>query len=63
LNFAVYDSLLDVWCPSSITTVHDKLEWAPSKFQQLMPELVSDEIVHACSERPTLRCMTYRPWT
>jgi hypothetical protein len=26
LNFAVYDSLLDFWHPSSITTVHDKLE-------------------------------------
>jgi hypothetical protein len=26
LNFAVYDSLLDFWRPSSITTVHDKLE-------------------------------------
>ena len=26
VNFAVYDSLLDFRCPSSITTVHDKLE-------------------------------------
>jgi len=26
LNFAVYDSLLDFWRPSSITAVHDKLE-------------------------------------
>jgi hypothetical protein len=26
LNFAMYDSLLDFWHPSSITTVHDKLE-------------------------------------
>jgi hypothetical protein len=26
LNFAVYDSLLDFWRPSSITTVHNKLE-------------------------------------
>jgi hypothetical protein len=26
LNFAVYDSLLDFWQPSSISTVHDKLE-------------------------------------
>jgi len=26
LNFAVYDSLLDFWRPSSISTVHDKLE-------------------------------------
>jgi len=26
LNFAVHDSLLDFWHPSSITTVHDKLE-------------------------------------
>jgi hypothetical protein len=26
LNFAIYDSLLDFWRPSSITTVHDKLE-------------------------------------
>jgi len=26
LNFAVYDSLLDFWRPSSITMVHDKLE-------------------------------------
>jgi hypothetical protein len=25
LNSAVYDSLLDFWHPSSITTVHDKL--------------------------------------
>jgi hypothetical protein len=26
LNFAVYDTLFDFWHPSSITTVHDKLE-------------------------------------
>jgi hypothetical protein len=26
LNSAIYDSLLDFWRPSSITTVHDKLE-------------------------------------
>jgi hypothetical protein len=26
LNFAVYDSLLDFWRPSSITTVHNKLD-------------------------------------
>jgi hypothetical protein len=55
LNFGVYDSLLDFWCPSSITTVHDKLEWAPSTFQQLGCKLVLDEIVHTCWERPTSR--------
>jgi hypothetical protein len=26
LNFAVYDSLIDFWRPSSISTVHYKLE-------------------------------------
>jgi hypothetical protein len=35
LNFAVYDSLLHFWRPSSITTVHDTLELAPSMFNQL----------------------------
>jgi hypothetical protein len=25
-NFGIYDSLLDFWHPSSITTVHNKLE-------------------------------------
>jgi hypothetical protein len=34
LNFATYDSLLDFRCPSSVTTVHDKLEQAPPTFQQ-----------------------------
>ena len=34
LNFAVYDSLLDFRRPSSVTTVHDKLEKAPPTFQQ-----------------------------
>jgi hypothetical protein len=52
LNFAVYDSLIDFWCPSSITMVHDKLEQAPSTFQQLKHELVSDKIAHTCWERP-----------
>jgi len=55
LNFAVYDSLLDFWCPSSITTVHNKLEYAPSTFQQLRRELASVEIAHACWEIPALR--------
>jgi len=38
-NFAVYDSLLDFWHPSSITMVHNKLEYAPSMFQQLSRQL------------------------
>jgi hypothetical protein len=54
LNFAIYDSLLDFWRPSSVTTVHDKLELAPSTFQ-LRRELASDEIAHACWERPASR--------
>jgi hypothetical protein len=52
LNFAVYDSLLDFWCPSSLTMVHNKLEYAPSTFQQLRHVLASDNIAHACCERP-----------
>jgi len=55
LNFAIYDSLLDFWHPSSITTVHDKLEWALSTFQQLGCKLASDKTEHACWERPTWR--------
>jgi hypothetical protein len=29
LNFPVYDGLLDLWHPSSITMLHDILEQAP----------------------------------
>jgi hypothetical protein len=55
LNFAVYDSLLDFWRPSSISTVHDKLEQLPSTFQQLSRELVSYEIAQSCWESPASR--------
>jgi hypothetical protein len=48
LNFAIYESRLDFRHPSSITTVHDKLEQAPPTFQQLRRELASDEIAHVC---------------
>jgi hypothetical protein len=37
LNFAVCDNLLDFRRPSSITTVHDKLDQAPPTFEQLTP--------------------------
>jgi hypothetical protein len=49
LNFAVYDSLLDFRRPSSVTMVHDKLEQAPSTFQQLRVRI---HILQDGAERP-----------
>jgi hypothetical protein len=50
LNFAVYDnSLLDFRRPSSVTTVHDKLEQAPPTFQQ---PRVRTHILQDGAERP-----------
>jgi hypothetical protein len=49
LNFAVYDSLLDFRHPSSVTTVHDKLEQAPPMFRQLR---VRTHILRDGAERP-----------
>jgi hypothetical protein len=50
---AVYDCRSHFLCPSSITMVHEKLAKALPKFEQLRCYLVSNEIVHACWERPT----------
>jgi hypothetical protein len=33
--------ILDLWCPSSITTINDKLEEAPPMFYQLRHKLFS----------------------
>jgi hypothetical protein len=55
LNFAIYDSLLDFRRPSAVTMVHDKLEQTRPTFQQLTRQLPSDEIAHACWERPASR--------
>jgi hypothetical protein len=49
LKFAVYDSLVDFRRPSSVTTVHDKLEQAPPTFQQLR---VRTHILWDGAERP-----------
>jgi hypothetical protein len=44
--------LLDLWCPSSIPTVHNILEQAPPTFSQLWHDLVSDQTVHAFEKGP-----------
>jgi hypothetical protein len=60
LNFALYDSHLYFWCPSSITTVHDKFRQAAlmwrSLFEIRLHKLVDVGPLHGTG-------MTHRPQT